>query len=102
VQTNWVYDAPPLLAPDAWRHSARIIGDILVLSDIINPFAYHALPFVNQAFFVAGCCYIKGGWESLLQRRALTARGGEPTAQTVASVRHDELERGGRGVAVKP
>lgn len=43
-----------------WRNSARTIGDILVLSDIINPYAYFALPFVNQAFFVAGCCYVKG------------------------------------------
>ena len=30
------------------------------MSDIISPFAYCALPFVNQAFFVAGCCYVKG------------------------------------------
>jgi len=31
-----------------------------VLSDIINPHVYFALPFVNQAWFVAGCCYVKG------------------------------------------
>ncbi len=43
-----------------WRNSARTIGDILVLSDIINPFTYLSLPFVNQSFFVAGCCYVKG------------------------------------------
>lgn len=43
-----------------WRNSARTIGDILVLSDIINPFTYVALPFVNQAFYVAGSCYVKG------------------------------------------
>jgi len=49
-----------LAASNLWHNSARTIGDILVLSDIIDPFAYHALPFVNQAFFVAGCCYIKG------------------------------------------
>jgi len=42
------------------RYSIRTIGDILVLSDIIEPSAYISLPFVNQAFFVAGCCYIKG------------------------------------------
>lgn len=30
-----------------------------MLADVINPFAYHALPFVNQAFFVAGACFIK-------------------------------------------
>jgi hypothetical protein len=49
-----------------WRNSARTIGDILVLSDIINGHSYLALPFVNQAFYVAGCCYVKG--ESLLSR----------------------------------
>jgi hypothetical protein len=43
-----------------WRNSARTIGDILVLSDIINSQSYLALPFVNQAFYVAGCCYVKG------------------------------------------
>lgn len=42
-----------------WQNSARTIGDILVLSDIVNPFVYHALPFSNQPFVVAGCCYIK-------------------------------------------
>jgi len=47
-------------ASNLWRNSARTIGDILVLSDIICPLAYCALPFVNQAFFVAGCCYVKG------------------------------------------
>lgn len=49
-----------LVASHLWHNSARTIGDILVLSDIIDPFSYHALPFANQAFFVAGCCYIKG------------------------------------------
>ncbi|KAK4687889.1 hypothetical protein P7C73_g2220, partial [Tremellales sp. Uapishka_1] len=48
-----------LVASNLWHNSARTIGDILVLSDIVDPFAYHALPFVNQAFFVAGSCYIK-------------------------------------------
>jgi hypothetical protein len=48
------------IASNIWRNSARTIGDILVFSDIINPLAYCALPFVNQAFFVAGCCYVKG------------------------------------------
>jgi hypothetical protein len=47
-------------ASTLWRNSARTIGDILVLTDIINPYSYFALPFVNQAFFVAGCCYVKG------------------------------------------
>lgn len=42
-----------------WQHSARTIGDILIMSDIVNPFVYHALPFSNQPFVVAGCCYIK-------------------------------------------
>lgn len=46
-------------ASSLWRNSVRTIGDILVLSDIINPHAYFALPFVNQAWFVAGCCYVK-------------------------------------------
>jgi hypothetical protein len=41
--------------------SARTIGDILVLSDIIHPNAYLAIPFVNQSFYVAGCAYINGG-----------------------------------------
>jgi hypothetical protein len=49
-----------------WRNSARTIGDILVLADIINPHAYFALPFVNQAWFVAGCCYVKGKRPSLV------------------------------------
>lgn len=47
-------------ANSLWRNSARTIGDILVLSDIINTHSYLALPFVNQAFYVAGCCYVKG------------------------------------------
>jgi hypothetical protein len=50
-----------------WRNSARTIGDILVLSDIINPFTYIALPFVNQAFYVAGSCYVKGKSSSVLK-----------------------------------
>ncbi|KAK1921479.1 hypothetical protein DB88DRAFT_513497 [Papiliotrema laurentii] len=89
VQTNWVYDAPPLLAPDAWRHSARIIGDILVLSDIINPFAYHALPFVNQAFFVAGCCYIK---EVENQQRKRLHRSGTTSLNEVAEASRSNHE----------
>ncbi|KAK8853507.1 hypothetical protein IAR55_004214 [Kwoniella newhampshirensis] len=48
-----------IAASHLWRNSARTIGDILVLSDIINPTAYLTLPFCNQAFYVAGCCYIK-------------------------------------------
>lgn len=46
-------------AANMWRNSARTIGDMLVLSDVIDPHAYLALPFANQAFYVAGCCYIK-------------------------------------------
>ena len=49
-----------IAASNAWRNSARTIGDILVLSDIICPKAYAALPFCNQAFYVAGSCYVKG------------------------------------------
>lgn len=48
-------------APDVWRNSVRTIGDILVLSDVIDPEGYLAIPYVNQAFYVAGCCYMKGG-----------------------------------------
>ena len=59
-------------AANLWRNSARTIGDILVLSDIINPYAYYALPFVNQAFFVAGCCYVKGElWPDRMDKRKL-------------------------------
>lgn len=46
-------------ASNLWRNSARTIGDVLVLSDIINPNSYLSLPFCNQAFHVAGCCYVK-------------------------------------------
>ncbi|WWD10505.1 hypothetical protein V865_008641 [Kwoniella europaea PYCC6329] len=46
-------------ASNLWKNSARTIGDVLVLSDIINPNAYLSLPFCNQAFYVAGCCYVK-------------------------------------------
>jgi hypothetical protein len=43
-----------------------------VLADLIDPHAYFALPFTNQAWFVAACCYLKGG--SSRRRRAwLTA-----------------------------
>lgn len=42
-----------------WQNSARTIGDILMLSELVDPFAYHALPFANQPLFVAGSCYIK-------------------------------------------
>ena len=43
-----------------WRNSARMIVEIVILSDVISPDAYCALPFVNQAFFVAASCYVKG------------------------------------------
>ncbi|KIY57023.1 hypothetical protein I307_03761 [Cryptococcus deuterogattii 99/473] len=42
-----------------WRHSVRIIGEILVLSDVINSFVYIAQPLINVAFFVASRCHIK-------------------------------------------
>ena len=48
------------LTGNLWRNAVRTIGDILVLADIINPHAYYALPFTNQAFFVASCCHLKG------------------------------------------
>lgn len=65
---------PNTSAATLWRNSVRTIGDILVLSDIINPHAYFALPFVNQAWFVAGCCYVKGG-SSLLRCKIWRADG---------------------------
>ena len=43
-----------------WRTSVQDIGDILVLSDIIDPKAYYSLPLVNQCFYVAGSCYVRG------------------------------------------
>jgi hypothetical protein len=49
-----------MAAAHAWRHSARTIGEILVLSDVVCPKAYAALPFCNQAFFVAGSCFVNG------------------------------------------
>lgn len=50
-----------------WRNSARTIGDILVLSDIISPTSYLALPFAVQPFYVASCCYVKGALISLIR-----------------------------------
>jgi hypothetical protein len=47
-------------ASQLWKTSAQTIGEILVLSDIINPLAYAAQPLVNPAFYFASCCYIKG------------------------------------------
>lgn len=49
-----------LAATNLWRNSVRTIGDILLLSDIVKPMAYLALPFVNQALYAAACCHIKG------------------------------------------
>jgi hypothetical protein len=49
-------------ASQLWKTSAQTIGEILVLSDIINPLAYAAQPLVNPAFYFASCCYIKGEW----------------------------------------
>ncbi|KAL7419454.1 aminopeptidase [Cryptotrichosporon argae] len=53
------YTTPGGATANFWRNSVRTIGDVLVLSDVIDPHAYLALPFVNQAFYVAGCCLIK-------------------------------------------
>jgi hypothetical protein len=58
-----------------WQNSARTIGDILILSDIVNPFVYHALPFSNQPFVVAGCCYIKEA-DAQRQRQLAELTGG--------------------------
>lgn len=57
---------PNNAAASLWRNSVRTIGDILVLSDVVSPHAYFALPFVNQAWFVAGCCYVKGRRKHIL------------------------------------
>ena len=53
-----------------WENSARKIGDILSMSDVVDPFTFISLPFVNQAFFVAGCCNAKG--ECLCRRPAIS------------------------------
>lgn len=68
-------------ASNLWRHSVRTIGDILVLSDIINPFMYFALPFVNQAWFVAGCCYVKEIEEARLGASEAPSRAPSPVAE---------------------
>jgi hypothetical protein len=51
---------PEEMPSTSWRESVRTIGDILVLTDIINPHAYLAIPLINQCLYVAGCCYVKG------------------------------------------
>lgn len=68
-------------ASNLWRHSVRTIGDILVLSDIINPFMYFALPFVNQAWFVAGCCYVKEIEEARAGASAAPSRAQSPVPE---------------------
>lgn len=68
-------------ASNLWRHSVRTIGDILVLSDIINPFMYFALPFVNQAWFVAGCCYVKEIEEARAGLSAAPSRAASPVPE---------------------
>ena len=45
----------------ASSRSARSIVDIFTIVDAVDPYSCHALPFANQAFFVAGSCLIKGG-----------------------------------------
>ena len=49
-------------ASAVWSNSARTIGEILVLSDIVNPFAYIPLELANQCFYVAACYYVRGGY----------------------------------------
>ena len=51
------------------------------MADIVNPFVYHALPFSNQPFVVAGCCYIK---EADAQRQRSVVRD-----QASADAPHD-------------
>jgi hypothetical protein len=67
-----------------WQNSARTIGDILILSDIVNPFVYHALPFSNQPFVVAGCCYIKDA-DAQLQRSKLNENTRSDVAQDLTN-----------------
>ncbi|ORX40132.1 hypothetical protein BD324DRAFT_260361 [Kockovaella imperatae] len=42
-----------------WSNSARIIGEILVLCDIVNPWAYIPLELANQSLFVAASYYVR-------------------------------------------
>ncbi|OCF32312.1 hypothetical protein I316_05980 [Kwoniella heveanensis BCC8398] len=77
-------------ASNLWRNSARTIGDVLVLSDILNPNAYLSLPFCNQAFFVAGCCYVK----EIEQERA----GPPPVGGADPSDQSRPTSRSGNGV----
>lgn len=72
-------------ASNAWRNSARSIGDILVLSDIVCPRAYIGLPFCNQAFYVAASCYVKGESCSAYYRLMLTSRIATRTASSAPS-----------------
>ncbi|KII95648.1 hypothetical protein PLICRDRAFT_86996 [Plicaturopsis crispa FD-325 SS-3] len=37
---------------------SRTIGEIFVLADVIEPMAFMAAPFVNQALFVASCAFV--------------------------------------------
>lgn len=85
-------------ASNLWRHSVRTIGDILVLSDIINPFMYFALPFVNQAWFVAGCCYVKEIEEARAGASGAPSRAPSPVPVVRAADEGAERsERGERG-----
>ncbi|CAK9784515.1 hypothetical protein CC85DRAFT_326061 [Cutaneotrichosporon oleaginosum] len=70
-----------------WRNSVRTIGDILVLSDIIAPHAYFALPFTNQAWFVAGCCYVK----------EIEMQASRPPSRAASPVRAAAHAQGGEG-----
>lgn len=76
-------------ANSLWRNSARTIGDILVLSDIINSHSYLALPFVNQAFYVAGCCYVKG--TSYISQPILVAELSLTAQKSSSTSRHPRL-----------
>ncbi|WVF67007.1 hypothetical protein IAT40_001750 [Kwoniella sp. CBS 6097] len=73
-------------ASNLWRNSARTIGDVLVLSDILNPNAYLSLPFCNQAFFVAGCCYVK---EIEQEQAGPQPTGADPSRPKAGSLNQD-------------
>lgn len=85
-----------------WRNSARTIGDILVLSDIINPHAYFALPFVNQAFFVAGCCYVKEIEQHALPQSLPASRMGSRAGSRVGSRASSPTHGAGNGAVHLP
>ena len=62
---------------ESWLHCARFIGEMLVLSDVIDPNIHLATPLVCHCFYVAECCFIYG--ESSDNRRQLTSSDLERT-----------------------